>query len=77
MRCSKVRSGTARWKEMEASEGAGWIEQRAESQKPRPVGWGGTDHEGPLNHITESGLYYPGKNKEALKGSTQGVAGLD
>lgn len=42
-----------------------------------PVGWGGTDHEGPLNRITESGPYYPGKNKEALKGSTQGVAGLD
>lgn len=39
------------------------------------MGWGGTDHEGPLNHIMGFGLY-PGKDKEPLKDSTQGVAGI-
>lgn len=45
-------------------------------QKPRPVGWGGTNHEGPLNHITEFELY-PERSKEPVKGSAQGVAASD
>ena len=70
--------GDCKYRGLEARERAAFgelqeIQHRGSEWRAQRGQWGGEgpDRAGPLNHITELGLY-PEKNKEPLEGSTEG-----